>query len=639
MPRNITVVFADGSRHVYQNAPDNVTPEQVSQRAQQEFGKQVQSLDGGRQANQRPAARPQQRSAGNALAEAGKSTTARLIEGAGGLFDIVSMPGNAINRGLNRLIGGAGDAVLRAGGFNNAANALQGAVEGADRNLAKPHTFAAQTARISPPETRPGGAVGDFVGQMAGGMMLPIPGPRAPRPRAPVAAPANPARQIVREGAQRGVRVMTSDVRPPRTVAGKLSRTVGESIPFAGTAGPRAAQQAERVAAVRALAQEFGAVGADDAVEAVAADMAKTRGAMLTKLTTAKDSVINGIQGAVQTPQAIKAIDDQIGKLSGINAEKFAPIIRELEGFKATLASGKNLSQIEGNRRLLGDLFKDPNLASISGDGQKALNAIYAPLRADMGNFIRAKGGDAAFNRWKGANDRLSAMAGELDNTAFKNVLANAEVTPENVAKLLFSKKPSDVRRLVSNLSGPGRAKAQAAVIFRALDRASGKEGVEEVISPDRFVTVLDDLKASSGVVFDAADNTRLEGFKRLMNATQQAAAANATLNTGARNTPLVGGLTLGTIFGAASFPVAGGLGLIARAYESAPVRNALLKLGRAPAGSQQAAQLTQRAQVAFASFLSRESGSLAALNDNVGVPLAASDGQEDQPEQQQPLP
>ena len=50
MPRNITITFADGSNHVYQNAPDNVTPDQVGQRAQQEFGKSVAHIDGGGQA-------------------------------------------------------------------------------------------------------------------------------------------------------------------------------------------------------------------------------------------------------------------------------------------------------------------------------------------------------------------------------------------------------------------------------------------------------------------------------------------------------------------------------------------------------------------------------------------------------------
>lgn len=49
MPRNVTVTFADGSSHVYQNVPEGITPEQVTSRASQEFGKQVTALDGGRE--------------------------------------------------------------------------------------------------------------------------------------------------------------------------------------------------------------------------------------------------------------------------------------------------------------------------------------------------------------------------------------------------------------------------------------------------------------------------------------------------------------------------------------------------------------------------------------------------------------
>lgn len=50
MPRNITVTFDDGSTHVYQNAPDDITPDAVTARAQKEFGRTVTALDGGRQA-------------------------------------------------------------------------------------------------------------------------------------------------------------------------------------------------------------------------------------------------------------------------------------------------------------------------------------------------------------------------------------------------------------------------------------------------------------------------------------------------------------------------------------------------------------------------------------------------------------
>ena len=50
MPRNITVTFSDGTSHVYKNAPDDLTPDMVTTRAQKDFNKTVTSLDGGRRA-------------------------------------------------------------------------------------------------------------------------------------------------------------------------------------------------------------------------------------------------------------------------------------------------------------------------------------------------------------------------------------------------------------------------------------------------------------------------------------------------------------------------------------------------------------------------------------------------------------
>src|SRR6516164_9834318 len=49
MTRNITVEFDDGSSHRYENAPDDVTPEQITERAQKDFaGRTVTHLDGGK---------------------------------------------------------------------------------------------------------------------------------------------------------------------------------------------------------------------------------------------------------------------------------------------------------------------------------------------------------------------------------------------------------------------------------------------------------------------------------------------------------------------------------------------------------------------------------------------------------------
>ena len=48
MTRTVTLTFDDGSSHIYNNVPDEITPEQVQQRASSEFsGKSLVNIDGG----------------------------------------------------------------------------------------------------------------------------------------------------------------------------------------------------------------------------------------------------------------------------------------------------------------------------------------------------------------------------------------------------------------------------------------------------------------------------------------------------------------------------------------------------------------------------------------------------------------
>ena len=86
MPRNITITFDDGTSHQYAGVPDNVTPEQVHQRATQEHGKAITNIDGG---NAQP--KPE-RSFGDVATSAVQNlipSTGRLI---GGVAEAVMSP-------------------------------------------------------------------------------------------------------------------------------------------------------------------------------------------------------------------------------------------------------------------------------------------------------------------------------------------------------------------------------------------------------------------------------------------------------------------------------------------------------------------------------------------------------------------
>lgn len=48
MARRVTITFEDGTTHTYEGVPDDITPDQVTQRAQQDFAKSIVNIDGGR---------------------------------------------------------------------------------------------------------------------------------------------------------------------------------------------------------------------------------------------------------------------------------------------------------------------------------------------------------------------------------------------------------------------------------------------------------------------------------------------------------------------------------------------------------------------------------------------------------------
>jgi hypothetical protein len=172
-------------------------------------------------------------------------------------------------------------------------------------------------------------------------------------------------------------------------------------------------------------------------------------------------------------------------------------------------------------------------------------------------------------------------------------------MTPEAVGKLLFSGKRSDVARLYGNLDDVGRAKGRAALIQRVAE-VSSKGGND--INPDTFARGVKDLGGQLGVFFSGRERAELEGFTRLLKATSHAPEAGMMLNTGAQNMPIAAGWAAGSFLGSAAIPFAAAGGVLARVYESAPVRNALVALSRTRPGTPAAATAMQRANTAILS-------------------------------------
>lgn len=425
---------------------------------------------------------------------------------------------------------------------------------------------------------------------------------------------------VIKKADDVNIPVLTSDVRPPTTFAGKWLQETSEMLPLVGTGKLRAGQQDARQDAVKNLAEYFGVnLGDDvDVIADVSKELLKKRSGDLTKYTSMKNSIIKNETlnkiGKVDVSKTVAVIDEEIKYLSQLRSKELAPIIDRLKDWKTsllgqktvtidgkqvTINEGQNLQNIDLLRKQLGQSFQDPSLANLKQLGQQSLNKIYGPLRDDIGNFIKINGSKNDYKKWKVSNERLSGLAGDLDNSVFKNVLQKGEVSPENITRILFSKKPSDVKLLFKSLDLQGKANARTAIIGEMFKRSLN---ADESISPDRFAKEIKKMGNQIGIFFSDGDLKAVEGLGKVLSITRRASAANINPPTGRMLTIPIVGAIIQNMFGGATpmGMVATGtamlsLGGVARILESPSVRNILIKLPKLSPGSPQEAELLKR--------------------------------------------
>lgn len=419
------------------------------------------------------------------------------------------------------------------------------------------------------------------VPELAGASSIPARVAAAAPKAAPVATVAPKLADDVAAAERLGIPVMRTDVKPPETAIGKIVQRAGESIPIAGTAGMRAKQAAARLEAVKDFIGEYVGDTMLPAIAEVTGSLLEKRGADLSRLTGAKTAVVDKLKGkgAVPVPKAVAEIDKQIAALSAQRLGELKPVIDKLNDFKRSLVD-QPLDVIEKNRKAVGSAFADPGLASIRDAGEKALSAIYSPLRDDIAAFVKSRGGAADLAKWEASNKQLASMAGQLKDTALKRVLTKGDETPETVRSMLFSQKPSDMNRLYQALPEKGRASARTAIIQEAVAKSGGMEG----LSPERFKNALDRMSKQVGVFFRGEDFEAADGLLKALKLTEHAAKAGAAPLTGIQNTPAI--ITMlasyyagGSLTGTAA--ILGGIGGIARVYEATGVRAALRRLSK----------------------------------------------------------
>ena len=413
--------------------------------------------------------------------------------------------------------------------------------------------------------------------------------------------------RLVEAGEEANIPVMTSDVRQPQTFMGRIGQQVSEIVPF-GTAGTRRGQQESREQAVETLLADAGITIDRDIATDVVQNLKEQRSADLTKFNDMKTEVIERLSGAgnVVATKSLDAIDNLIARLESENLPRqLGGLISELKSVKNSLSGPGDLNKIESNRATLFDLKSDPNLAKISTKSEKAFKRVYDALNEDMGDFIKANGDARDFNRWKVANTKLAMMVGELRDGALKRVLDKGDFNPQTVTKMLTSANPNEAKLLFTNLSRSGRANARLLLLQTAANRAFDPN--TGIVNPNTFAREVGKLKSNFGQFFGGAEAKRVQGLVSVLNATRRAQESQFAPRSGERLVPFATAGSfgwLGTLFGlepATGLASSVGFGAASRLYESAPIRNLLIKIGDAT-GSEKAQLISDFTQRVIAS-------------------------------------
>lgn len=406
-----------------------------------------------------------------------------------------------------------------------------------------------------------------------------------------------PASDVVEQGAKQGVPVMTSDVLPPSTFAGKMAQQTAEKIPLAGTGAAREIQQDFRNQAVQEVADKYGTFSYKAILDSMKAQQGRVKGAAGRTLESTGNKLDEiGEIPLGNTREIIDQVKTELGKEGVIRSEGALDDLSKL--VNAFDEAPQTFTSLKENRTAFRDIIAGADKAERSQLPSRAkalLQQVNKAMSDDMESFAKANLTPKEFASWKKANKIYADQAETLKKSKLKNVLDKGDVTPESVKQLIMSKNPSELKLAYNSMTQSGKKNARAAIVSAIVDRASyGKQ-----MTPNTFATEMKKFQPQINTFFKGQERKQLEGLQRLLDATRRAQDAAVTTPTGQQ---VLGAGTLAaaaTDLGATVL-TGGTVGGIARLYESAPVRDSLLRLASVPKGSTQFEKALLDAQTAL---------------------------------------
>lgn len=400
-----------------------------------------------------------------------------------------------------------------------------------------------------------------------------------------------PGKDIVEAGLKQDVPVYTSDIRPPETFWGRLGQQMGEKMPVVGMAKKRVGQQKKRIAATERFTEEYKGIEYDEIVESLSKHTKKVK-RDAGKVFDAVEKKLDPV-GEIPLTHTNAAMRKAIAALS---EEGVTPDPKALNTLRETARPinefTQNFGKLKRNRTRFNDKLDavDPaGRSQFGSDSKRILNQVQIAMSKDMTSLAKKELPAKEFVAWEKAKAIYEREGKKLKKTKLKNILDKGEATPEVAETMLFSRRPSEVNLLYDNLTPKGQGHARNTIISKITDDLALR-GVK--ITPNAFYKEMTKRKLATNVFFRGERKEQLNGLLKVLEHTQQAQKAGEATPMGWQTLSLVTGGGIAGMFApvpALKIAAAGlTIGLGARLYESAPVRNALIRLNALPRKSTQ---------------------------------------------------
>lgn len=413
------------------------------------------------------------------------------------------------------------------------------------------------------------------------------------------------AKRVIETAEGIGVTPMTSDLVKPENALTRGLVQGGEGA-ILGTGSKRAEQYATRSKLVSNYLDRFGEYNPDDVVQSLTSTLKGRQ--------DAAGAVINDVtnkmgDAAIDTTNTMNSLDTAIARQERLGTSANQNLLSSLRNLRDELADPAT------DLDMTFDLLRQHRTAfrsNVQGDSmvfpdqaKAATNMVENAMSRDLRNAVGKTLGPTDAAAYMKANSDYANVYNKVlnKNIASKLNKASSEATPELINSVVYSRKPSDIKRIWGALDDKGKDAMRAAYISKIAERAGD--------SPAKFLTEVNKLKAQSGgeiynTIFSGKHMKELDALHEALRETARSDAANVVTQTGqALANPLRVAAAIPTL--GVSLASEAGYGLAMRMYESKPVRNALLRLANTKPGTPAYERVLNQAATAVRPLLVNE--------------------------------